>query len=355
MTVFYAEKFRNLRKSKKVTLNAFAELTGFSRRTLWVWETGQRVPSEKKIRIIAKHLGVPLMEISDLENEFPKSETPFPKFEQYWESLVDQDIKKQDEKFLDLLYSINQFRNDLKQSTVLLQALLSSMKVMFYIKNHECKYVLANTSFLQNVSMSHKIVVLGKSDEFFFPKSEAAFNFEQDEIVIKTGKAITGNERYIPGSRKKKWGLISKLPIFDPKGKISGLIGTFIDITERKTAEDFHKLLKSNMDYISDGVAVFDCYYNECLYMNKSFGNQYDMSLDNFNKEGFERLVSILHPSDLERIKTYITSGDWPEKTEFSVILSDDEVRCFQSLHKTSVYQGKNCISIINKDITREL
>ena len=43
---------------------------------------------------------------------------------------------------------------------------------------------------------------------------------------------------YIPGTRKKGWGLISKIPILDLKGNIAGIVGTIVNITERKIAEN---------------------------------------------------------------------------------------------------------------------
>ena len=66
---------------------------------------------------------------------------------------------------------------------------------------------------------------------------EAKENHDQDYNILLTGKSIIKQENYIPGSRKKKWGLINKTPIFDITGKITGIMSSFIDITDRKLAE----------------------------------------------------------------------------------------------------------------------
>ncbi|HBM15770.1 MAG TPA: hypothetical protein DD381_05420 [Lentisphaeria bacterium] len=59
-----------------------------------------------------------------------------------------------------------------------------------------------------------------------------------DKEVLTTGKSILDKEDYIPGNRKTKWGIMSKIPILDLDGKIEGLLGFFVDITDRKKAEE---------------------------------------------------------------------------------------------------------------------
>ena len=73
-------------------------------------------------------------------------------------------------------------------------------------------------------------------DADFFSEIEAKQNTEEDKQVILSGKALH-REGFIPGSRKKKWGMISKIPFFDSSKKVAGVMGYFIDITVRRKNE----------------------------------------------------------------------------------------------------------------------
>ena len=59
-----------------------------------------------------------------------------------------------------------------------------------------------------------------------------------DKQVLADGKSILDKECYIPGSRKTKWGIMSKIPILDFEGKIEGIVGYFRDITAHRKAEE---------------------------------------------------------------------------------------------------------------------
>ena len=120
------------------------------------------------------------------------------------------------------------------------------MDVIFYVKDTNNKYVIASNAFLNNVRLKNNFNVLGRKDSDFFPIKEARANYIEDLHVIETEKNLQ-KEDYIPGTRKKRWGIINKVPIKDRNGKNIGLIGSIIDITERKRQEEEKKLLNDVM------------------------------------------------------------------------------------------------------------
>ena len=65
MTNFNREKFRQLRKQRKITIDDAALKAEVHRVTLSCWERGVRVPSGKNIRALAHALGVSVSNFSD--------------------------------------------------------------------------------------------------------------------------------------------------------------------------------------------------------------------------------------------------------------------------------------------------
>ena len=114
------------------------------------------------------------------------------------------------------------------------------------------KYIIVNSAFISNLSLKPEYSVLGKRDEDFFNRSESKTNTEQDLYVLSNGKSMRNIEQFIPGSKKRKQGLISKLPVFDSYGKIAGVIGSFVDISERVHAEHRRQLLEKVINHADD-------------------------------------------------------------------------------------------------------
>ena len=64
--------------------------------------------------------------------------------------------------------------------------------------------------------------------------------------------------------------LSSKLPLRDAKGEIIGMLGTYLDITERKEAEGELRLFRELIDHSSDGVEVVDPETGRFLDVNET-------------------------------------------------------------------------------------
>ena len=249
---FYSTKYRDIRKEQRVSMEMLAKKVGISRRTLWSWENGIRVPAENKIRLLAEKLNISVEQISNLPKEHPTSSnlSQITKCDSI-PNLFNDD---HDKAFNDLMYKINHYRNDLKKASSIIKGLLSSMNAMFYIKDINLNYIVVNESFKTVTGIDRTTQIQGKKDGFFFSKEEAKSNTIEDEKVILTGESIINKERYIPGSRKRKWGLVSKLPILDEDKKITGIVATFVDITERKKNERYRKQLEEAINKIDSAI-----------------------------------------------------------------------------------------------------
>ena len=248
----YFDKIDKVLRKKRMSQTELCNKLGVVRTTYWNWKNGNRRPNERTIRRIAEIVNISVDHISSLMPAKAISSENISQFEESWLTLFKTDIhthKAHSDKLLEMLKSQ---QNQLWQSGVIIKSLLSSLNVMFYVKNTNLKYIIANEAFLENVSLAPEFHVLNCEDKIFFSLKETLENSDEDQKVVMTGESVLNVEKYIPGSKKKKWGIVSKVPIFDSKGGIAGLVGTFIDITERKTLELERK---KNNEYLEQTVA----------------------------------------------------------------------------------------------------
>ena len=241
----YFDTINKIRVERGISVKGFANLLSVSRTTLWKWEKGVFQLSEDMLMKMANILNVSVGDISDLPEPVQVSQYSFSKAVDSWIELTEINDRAHQQQIDIVLKTIQNLNSKLNQSILIIKALLDSMETMFYIKDKTLKYITANKSFLENISYNLEDPVLGRDDYAFFSKNEAKQNSEEDRTVLQTGKAVLRDERHIPGSRRSKWGIVSKLPVFDSETKIVGVIGTTVDITERKKLKKYENFLKS--------------------------------------------------------------------------------------------------------------
>ena len=288
--IFYKDRFKQIRKQSRWSLSALARKSNISRMSLSLWENGKLVPSEKKVRELARFLNISVGEISDISNELVPSVSNLSDIAETWFSLAEF---KEDthNKMIDSLFSgINGLDRRLKQASIIINALISSIHAIFYVKDTNQKYIVANKPFLNNFSMNTQFRVLGKEDKDFFPIKEAQKNYEEDRNVLLTGKAVIDREDYIPGTRKKEWGLISKIPVLDLKGNIAGIVGIIVNITERKIAEETRIALNNAINKVDECVWVgkildFEKNKYKIVYLNDAIEKMSGVRKEEFLKK----------------------------------------------------------------------
>ena len=254
---FYLDKFLQIKELKKLGLSEISRKADISRVTLWRIEKGEIVPKEKYVRIIAKTLGIGVEEISSLPSEAPVTDKDLSeekKLFKKWISFDDTEEGKRTEAYTSILNSIQDKFSESDRAIKLIKTLINFSDVMLYVKDHKQKYMAASKAFLELVSMPNEFSISGKTDADIFGEEDGRLNTEEDRRVLLSAISIKNREDYIPGSRKKKFGLISKIPTFDSKGKLTGLIGSFLDITQRKKTEFLSNDLKRCIEFLENRI-----------------------------------------------------------------------------------------------------
>jgi PAS domain S-box-containing protein len=326
--IFYNKKLRQLRKENKYSMEEFARKINCSRSSLSDWELARKIPKEIQVRMLAYALEVPVSEISDLKDAIISKNKISPLFKA-WMNFADLDEREWFEYFETELEKVKRRNFEMRQVSVILKTLLSSFPVMFYIKDQNLRYMAANKIFLENVSVNSDIKVQEKTDYDFFSRDDARKNHAQDLNVLNSGMSVISAEDYIPGSRKKKWGLISKIPIKDNQGHIAGVIGTFIDITERKREENLRLRLEKAIN--SSQEVFWFGEINESLdrgfsvmFMSDAVEHVLGINKDDFSIDAWR---NILHKDFKYLGKMPIAIHKFPKKLEYKIIKKDNRER----------------------------
>ncbi len=325
------ENFKQIRKKQKLSLEELAVKMELNRNTLSAWENGKRVPSEAKIRMLAKVMNVSPDKFSDLEPDKPISSTNISEAVPALLSLSVSNNSSQD-RIKALITGIHLVNKELIDSKLIINALLTSASSIIYVKNTNLKYVTANNLFLKNLSLNKNETVSNKTDYDFFPKNEADSNDKEDRNVIITGKSIVNREGYIPGSRRRKWGLISKEPVFDAEGRIEGLVGSFVDITERKFAEEVREILEQNINAWQTAISIFDVTDKKYVFVNKAFETLTGYRPEKMYDDEAFFYETCVHPEDKKILLPYMDNP--PEKRVkliYRVIKADGTIRAVKT------------------------
>ena len=125
----------------------------------------------------------------------------------------------------------------LRQQTKFLQVLIDTLPVPIFYKNRHGVYTGCNTAFEQSFGKPRDQVI-GKTVYEFWPKKMAEVYYKADMDVF-TSPHIQQYEtsvQYADGSVHQV--MFYKAPFFDARDQVAGLVGTILDITERKRSEE---------------------------------------------------------------------------------------------------------------------
>ena len=121
----------------------------------------------------------------------------------------------------------------------MLRALIDNIPEFMYVKDLDCKFVVANSHLAKVVGVASPEDLLGKTDFDFYPPELATAFREDEQDVIRTGTVLfSREEKGIDTSGHEILVLTTKVPLRDAKGRVIGIAGVGRDISARKKMED---------------------------------------------------------------------------------------------------------------------
>ncbi|MDR1417938.1 MAG: PAS domain-containing sensor histidine kinase [Endomicrobium sp.] len=122
----------------------------------------------------------------------------------------------------------------------ILQHIIEKLPCHIYWLNRDNVYLGCNLEQAKDFGLKSTHEVIGKNN-FDFHDYDTALQLNKiNELVMSTGRAYEGEE---PAWIEKDTAncLSTKVPLFDIQGKIIGLLGVSLDITDRKRVEELEK------------------------------------------------------------------------------------------------------------------
>ncbi|MDP4146512.1 MAG: EAL domain-containing protein [Bacillota bacterium] len=118
------------------------------------------------------------------------------------------------------------------------KVLLDTIPCVVYFKDSNLRYIGGNKMFYDKLNISEKELI-GSEDFDHFPVDLAEQMYNEDTGVLKSKLPILNKIiNFVDTEGKSVWLSESKAPYFDKYGRVKGLVGISIDITEQKEAEE---------------------------------------------------------------------------------------------------------------------
>jgi len=126
----------------------------------------------------------------------------------------------------------------LSKERQVLRALIDNVPDFIYVKDNECRFVVANATLAHSMGGCPPDEVIGKTDFDFYP-TDTAERYHQDDLQVLCTKEPLFNreELSFDSDGRQIWLLTTKVPLLDGSGNAAGLAGVGRDITHRKNLE----------------------------------------------------------------------------------------------------------------------
>ena len=254
-----------------------------------------------------------------------------------WNIECAYDKSNQHDGFILVGENVTKLRQE-EEKTFQLDSIIAQMPNNVYWCDKDFVYIGCNENVAKTVGLSRKQAT-GKSLDYLSknmqapPPTVAGWKNELKSIM-KTGVPYLDTEEFPfrDADGKQVMQLSSKVPLFDKKGRITGMIGISVDVTEKKALErkleQARKLQEKaqnakiqGMMEIAAGIAheirtpltSIQCATDAKAYMDRLIA-AYDMA----EKAGLP--VESIRPSHMEGLKNIFTSIDAEAKESMQII-----------------------------------
>jgi len=234
----YIKRIIELRKSKKLSINRFAELLGVSTRTIYNWENGKSQPSKTDLMAIAHLLNIRLTDVSSYkETSFFYTKPILQKntldeSSKLLQNLINDRNCGEHRKLLPLLNAGNEISRLSKENMKLtqkvsrLRLLLENIDTAVYTKNTKRIITYFNSAFINLLSINYNEEdLLGNKFSDLFAKGEYESILKLENEAFK-GKYIANKLVRMPFIDVNSSFSVSIRPITNSRDNIEEIIVT---------------------------------------------------------------------------------------------------------------------------------
>jgi PAS domain S-box-containing protein len=234
---------------------------------------------------------------------------------------------------------------------ILLRTLIDNLPDIIYVKDSDCRIIVANKSSVEFMGFVTESQIIGKTDLDIFTDENGNRGYAQDLAVVQTGCPIINlEEEFVDARGNNRWLLTTKIPIHNEHGKISGLVGLKHDITIRKQIE--FELKESERNLIRQNTE-YHMLNDEYLALNEELTE----SFNHIQKMNSELTVSKNKAEESDRLKSaFLANMSHEIRTPLNAIMGFSGLlkEVFESREKTDEYieiiesSGQQLLNIID-------
>jgi two-component system, sensor histidine kinase and response regulator len=120
----------------------------------------------------------------------------------------------------------------------LLRALLDTIPDRIYFKDVHSRFLRCSSSMARRLGLAEPKGVVGKTDFDFHPVELAQEYYNDEQRIILTGQPLINKlEKQHDTDGQDMWASVTKVPIYNQNGAVTGIIGISRDVTQLKQAE----------------------------------------------------------------------------------------------------------------------
>jgi PAS domain S-box-containing protein len=219
-----------------------------------------------------------------------------------------------------------------------LQAMLDNIPDRIYFKDTQSRFLKCNQALAKHLGLENPELAVGKTDFDFYPPEKAREFYQNEQEIIQTGQPLIDNTvKVIKPTGEISWASVTKVPLRDGDGKITGLVGISRDVTEQKRAED---ALRQSHDELEQRVAERTTELSrERLLLRTLIDNLPDCI---YAKDTAGR-KTLANPADLKNLRCK-TEAEAIGKTDFDLFPHDIAVK-FVADDRAVVQSGQPVIN----------
>ncbi|MBP0018834.1 MAG: PAS domain S-box protein [Cyanobacteria bacterium SBLK] len=211
---------------------------------------------------MSKNLQSDRQRITELEEENQRGQAQLAQLQQRFE--------RQSRELQRVREALERLQEGMSDSERFLRAAVDSIPQAVFWKDRDSVYLGGNQYIARVVGLSSTAEIVGKTDDDLpWTTEEAEFYRECDRRIMESGipeLGIVESQQQANGGRR--WSRTNKIPVRDEEGRVIGILGIFIDITDRIEANQQLQHQAIALENAADGISIFA--QDRYIYVNRA-------------------------------------------------------------------------------------
>ncbi len=202
-------------------------------------------------------------------------------------------------------------RSALLASQRLTEEIINALPARVFWKDRNLRYLGCNRAFADDAGLASPADIVGKDDSQMVWHAQAKAYSEDDRRVVESGEPrLLIEEPQTTPQGKTITLLTSKVPLRDANGDVSGVLGTYVDITELRRTEASEARLATAVQQAVETIVITDD-KGDILDVNPAFERTSGYTREEALGRNPRMLQSGRHSTEFyQRMWTTLTRGD---------------------------------------------